>query len=81
MKLEAELIELNKLNYDGGLATMWGIDDKKIKAMADMGYQMTTTIPLDKVGRANIILGVFYRRVEDKKPETPKPKAKAKSDA
>ena len=84
-KLEAELLELNKLNYinDEGntVSTVWGIDDRKIKAMADMGYQLTTIIPLATIGRGNIILGAFYRRVEEKpekKAEKPKPKAKAK---
>ena len=70
MKLEAKLVELNRNNYADGVSTVWGIDDKLILELATDGWQMTTTIRLDRLGRANIVLGLFYRKAVDTPPAT-----------
>jgi len=79
MGLESKLVEINKRSYEDGTQTNWGINDRLISELADEGWQMTTQINgLERVGRGNVILGLFYRKVQDTPVERPKPKAKKK---
>jgi len=79
MGLESKLVEINKRSYEDGTQTNWGINDRLISELADEGWQMTTQINgLERVGRGNVILGLFYRKVQDAPVERPKPKAKKK---